>query len=141
MKVIQWAALLAAASLTTGCATICKTDGYSRVVSNKSVYFNVNSAAIRTEEKADLRRNIASLKAHPNQNVVLEGKADERGGKEHNYKLGLQRAEAVRSALVGAGISPSRIKIVSDGDSEAKPDCRDEGCWHTDRRVDFSIVE
>lgn len=144
MKHMKWGVLVlmaAATAFTSGCASVCRVVDGHRVVVDKSIYFNLNSSAIRTEERADLRNNIANLKANPNRSVILEGNADVRGGSPHNYKLGMQRAEAVKSALVQGGISPSRVKIVSNGVSKAKSECKDESCWQSDRRVDFVIVE
>lgn len=62
--------------------------------------------------------------------IVLMGYADERGEDDYNRALGLRRANAVKSDLVAAGVSASRIETYSkgeyfvDGDDEFKDDRR-----------------
>lgn len=142
MNKAKWGVLMmvAATSLTAGCATICRTDG-GHVVSNKSIYFDVNSAAIRSAEREDIRTNVANLKANPHWQVVLEGNADPRGTDGYNYKLGMKRSQAVYNALVNAGVSKSRIRLVSNGKRNDGSNCDSESCWREDRRVDMVVLD
>ena len=55
-----------------------------------------------------------------NKNVYLEiqGHTDASGGKEYNYKLGEERAEAVRRYLSKQGIALNRMSTISYGEDE-----------------------
>jgi outer membrane protein OmpA-like peptidoglycan-associated protein len=60
-----------------------------------------------------------ALKNNPEQQVMIEGHADNVGNSVDNDALAMKRAEAVRKALVTRGIEPSRIALRSHG--EANP--------------------
>lgn len=141
MKHTKWAALalVAATSMTAGCATICKTD--SRVVETNPIYFDTGSAVIKAKEQSELNGNVATLKAHPGWNVVLEGSADARGSAARNSTLGKERADAVRGALEKAGIHKDRIRTTTIGDRRADAACKHDSCWQADRRVTLKIVD
>lgn len=50
--------------------------------------------------------------------ILVEGHTDSRGDESMNLKLSQERAEAVRSFLVEAGVPAERIKAVGRGESE-----------------------
>lgn len=60
-----------------------------------------------------------ALKSNPEQQVMIEGHADNVGNAVDNDALAMKRAEAVRKALVSRGVEPSRIALRSHG--EANP--------------------
>jgi peptidoglycan-associated lipoprotein len=74
------------------------------------------------------------LAQHGGINITIEGHCDERGSTDYNLALGDQRAGAVKSALVSAGVNASRIKTISYG--KEKPFCNEsnEACWQQNRR-------
>jgi outer membrane protein OmpA-like peptidoglycan-associated protein len=57
-----------------------------------------------------------TLKNNPEQQVMIEGHADNVGSPDYNDALAMKRAEAVRKALVSRGIAPSRIALRSHGE-------------------------
>ena len=63
--------------------------------------------------------------------VRLIGRTDQEGTEAHNEKLGQQRAEYVKDALVRAGVDANRIETESAGAERAG-----EGAPGYDRRVD-----
>jgi flagellar motor protein MotB len=58
-------------------------------------------------------RQIAGYMKHARNNIILAGFTDERGTPEYNRGLGERRAQAARSFLLSAGVSPTRIQTVS----------------------------
>jgi len=50
--------------------------------------------------------------------LMIEGHTDSDGSTEHNQVLSQQRAESVKSYLVAAGISSSRLSVEGFGESE-----------------------
>jgi peptidoglycan-associated lipoprotein len=103
----------------------------------KDVYFDYDKADIRGDQQAAIQADTAFLNQHSNFNFTIEGHCDNRGSTEYNLALGDQRASAVKSALVAAGISASRIKTISYG--KEKPFCMEdnEACWQQNRRGHF----
>jgi len=115
--------------------TVSDEDLFSQNV--KDVYFDYDKSDIRADQQASVQADSQFLSQHGNINVTIEGHCDERGSTEYNIALGDKRANAVKEALTGAGISPSRIKTISYG--KEKPFCTEsnEACWQQNRRGHF----
>jgi peptidoglycan-associated lipoprotein len=103
----------------------------------KDVYFDYDKSDIRGDQQGSIQADVAFLNAHPTVNFTIEGHCDERGSTEYNIALGDKRATSVKSALVAAGVSASRIKTISFG--KEKPFCTEsnEACWQQNRRGHF----
>lgn len=69
----------------------------------------------------------------------LVGHADPRGEPEYNLALGNQRADNVKSYLVGRGLKDAQGETTSRGEMDATG--TDEASWAEDRRVDIVLVE
>jgi peptidoglycan-associated lipoprotein len=106
----------------------------------KDIFFNYDNAEIQSNEKSQLSADVDFLVKHTALNVMIEGHCDERGSDEYNLSLGESRAQGVQAALIKAGISPERIKIISYG--KERPFCsaaENEGCWQQNRRAHFAL--
>jgi peptidoglycan-associated lipoprotein len=103
----------------------------------KDVYFDYDKSDVRGDQQSSVQADAAFLGQHTDINVTVEGHCDERGSTEYNIALGDKRANAVKEALTGAGVSPSRIKTISYG--KEKPFCTEsnEACWQQNRRGHF----
>jgi len=103
----------------------------------KDIYFDYDKSNIRADQEASSQGDAQFLSQHPNINFTIEGHCDDRGSTEYNLALGDQRASSVKSALVAAGVSASRIKTISYG--KEKPFCleENEACWQQNRRGHF----
>lgn len=99
----------------------------------RDIYFDFDSAEIRPDQQTAIERDAAFLAQHPNIGLTVEGNCDERGSTEYNLALGTNRADAVKNALVQAGVSGDRIKTISYG--KEKPFCTqsNESCWQQNR--------
>ena len=63
------------------------------------------------------------LRNHPNTIIDIVGHADEIGNTTNNNALAKQRAESIKKVLVKAGIDPSRLNVISQGeDKSVAPD-------------------
>ena len=107
----------------------------------RSVYFDLNSADIKGDYDPALRAHARYLADHPNARVRIEGNADERGSREYNMGLGERRGNAVSAALQANGGSPTQLTVVSYG--EERPVCNEsnEDCWAKNRRVELIYTE
>ena len=103
----------------------------------KDVFFDYDKYDIRPDQQGAIQANAQFLAQHPNINFTIEGHCDERGSTEYNLALGDNRANAVKNALVQAGVNGSRIKTISYG--KEKPFCTEsnEQCWQQNRRGHF----
>ena len=103
----------------------------------KDVYFEYDKYDIRGADQSVIQGDARFLQQHANIHITIEGHCDERGSTEYNLALGANRADAVKNALVQAGVAGDRIKTISYG--KEKPFCTEsnESCWQQNRRGHF----
>lgn len=114
----------------------------SDIIILEKVMFETNSAKILPESDGILDAVAATLKGHPEFQVVeIAGHADERSSDEYNLKLTRDRAASVVDALVSRGVAKSRL--VSQGYGEYCPldDAHNAAAWEKNRRVEFKVVK
>jgi len=94
---------------------------YEVTLSEDKGGFKFGKAAMPDDAKADIDQLVQQLKANPNGAFIeIEGHTDSTGTKEGNYKLGLERAEAVKRYLYEQHQVPlHKISVISYG--EEKP--------------------
>ena len=102
----------------------------------ESVQFEAGRADLQSK-CVDKIEKLAAWMNHDRHVVIgLNGHGDDTTGKETDPTLGARRVQAVRDALIAAGVAPSRIVV---GDFRAEPSvCRGapENCLALSRRVD-----
>jgi len=103
----------------------------------RDIFFDYDKYDIRADQAGAVQADAQFLNQHSHINFTVEGHCDERGSTEYNLALGDNRANAVKNALVQAGVSASRIKTISYG--KEKPFCTEsnEQCWQQNRRGHF----
>jgi peptidoglycan-associated lipoprotein len=99
------------------------------------VYFSTDSTELSIESQQTLVNQAKWLKQYPDNGIVIEGHADERGTRDYNIALGAKRAQAVKAFLVQQGISPTRIRTASFGKERPVAVCNDISCWSQNRRA------
>lgn len=104
------------------------------------VLFDFDRATLRQEEAARLAELAAMLKQNPDYKVELEGYADPRGTDAYNVALSRRRVEAVRQALIEAGVPETAIVTGAYGEMTLKCTDETEACWQTDRRVEVVVL-
>ncbi len=102
----------------------------------RSVYFDYNSADLKADFNPMLRAHARYLAAHPEARVRIEGNADERGSADFNKRLGLKRAEVVRQSLVDQGVGEKQVRVLTLGEARPKLKGHDEESWAENRRAD-----
>lgn len=105
------------------------------------VYFDTDSAEIPAAELPKLDANLAWLNDHPHFNLLVEGNCDERNTEEYNLALGQQRADKIKSYLLGKGLPAGRIKTISYGETQPAADGHDESAWQKNRRAQFKLLD
>lgn len=101
------------------------------------VYFDFDSYRISSAGREAVAANAKWLKANSAATVQIEGHCDERGTTEYNLALGDRRANAVRDALVRAGVSRNRLSTISYGEERPADPGHDESAWAKNRRGQF----
>jgi peptidoglycan-associated lipoprotein len=98
------------------------------------VYFDFDKYNIKPEFEQTIKDNAAKLMADSNMHVQVEGHCDERGTNEYNLALGQRRAEAVRQALIAAGVSAGQLTTISYGEERPVDPGHNEAAWAKNRR-------
>lgn len=105
----------------------------------KDVYFGYDSYDLDGTAQSASAAAASFMSAHPAVRVTIGGYCDERGSAEYNLALGENRANAVKEALVAAGVAPGRIRVVSYG--KEKQFCTEAtaACYAENRRAQFNL--
>ena len=106
-------------------------------LSNRTVYFEFDSSEVTAEDREVIDLHARYLAANPQQRVVLEGHADERGSREYNIGLGDRRAQSVRRLMEFQGVAPDQLRTVSYGEEKPAVEGSDEQAWSRNRRVEI----
>ena len=106
---------------------------------HSDVYFEVGRKGLTDEGKAQLSAQADLLKRHEEYGVLIQGYTDQQGSASYNMKLGLKRAETVKTELLGAGVAEHRIKAVSLGEEGVLCVDTSDVCRHMNRRVHLEI--
>lgn len=103
------------------------------------VLFRTNEATMTADVASKLEDLGKLLALHSQLEVQLHGFADPRGSAEKNLKLSLERANAVREALIRGGASPEQIQLSAHGSDLTTAPKGDLEAYAWERRVSLSI--
>ncbi|MBE9533208.1 MAG: peptidoglycan-associated lipoprotein Pal [Proteobacteria bacterium] len=109
-------------------------------LSNRVVYFEYDSSAVRAEDQVTLEAHAAYLADNSNVTVRLIGHTDERGSREYNLALGERRALGIRQVLMLQGASINQFQVTSLGEERPQVEGFDESAWQQNRRVELIYV-
>lgn len=105
------------------------------------IAFAPGQSSLRPAAKTSLGKLVQFVDSHPDKPVRIEGFTDGSGSSQANRTLSQRRADAVREALIAAGVASSRITSVGLGESRpvasnATPEGRAKN-----RRVDVILED
>lgn len=104
-----------------------------------NVGFDFDNRALNDLGKGRVREIARTLQNSGGVKVVLQGHTDYMGTDAYNEKLGLDRAEAVRSELVTLGISAERLSTVTFGESQPVFSEQEDWARAVNRRVEVQV--
>ena len=116
-----------------------------RLAKMEDALFDYDKATIRADATTALRDDVGVIRdilaAYPNQKLIIEGHADERGSEEYNLALGDRRAQSVKDFLSSMGIPTGQLTLISYG--KERPVCSDENeaCWQRNRRAHVTAAQ
>ena len=116
---------------------------YTVTLSNDKVTFPVNKAEVSPEAKAMIDEAVAPL-VKENRGVYfeIEGHTDNTGDQNYNFKLGEERAMAVRDYIAMThGIALSRLSVISYGEEKPVAENNNREGRAQNRRVVIRILE
>ena len=103
------------------------------------LYFEVGRKGLTDEARTLLQAQASILKQDANLGVLVQGYTDQQGSPSYNMKLGLKRAETVKTELINAGVAEHQIKTVSLGKEGVLCIDMSDVCRQMNRRVHLEI--
>lgn len=107
----------------------------------EQINFATGESAIRPEDRNELDTLASLMKQHPTSRIRIVGYADERGPSELNVRLGRDRAESVKAALVERGIAAERLDTATGGETNPLDPDAGAGERLDNRRVELIVLE
>jgi peptidoglycan-associated lipoprotein len=116
---------------------------YTVTLSNDKVHFPVNKAEISDDAKAMIDEAVTPLvSANKGVYFEIEGHTDATGDPAYNFKLGEERALAVRDYIAKThSIALSRLNVISYGEEKPVVDNKTKDDRAQNRRVVIRILE
>ena len=104
-----------------------------------NIQFEFNSFVLKTASLPILDKAVAEMKKAPNTKFILNGHSSAEGSAAHNMSLSVDRANAVKSYFVNAGISDSNFTIVGHGDKKPVASNATEAGRMLNRRTEIQV--
>jgi outer membrane protein OmpA-like peptidoglycan-associated protein len=108
-------------------------------IADRTISFNKNSSVLSDDGKAIVEDVAAALKTSTAK-VEIGGHTDSRGRDALNQELSQERADAVREALIAAGIDASRISAKGYGEAIPIGNNNTESGRSRNRRIELRVV-
>ncbi|KIU47443.1 MULTISPECIES: OmpA family protein [Pseudomonas] len=103
------------------------------------VLFDFDKANLKSSALPNITTLAQFLQENPDRKVIVEGYTDSKGSASYNQSLSERRANAVRTALVRAGVDPSRIVAQGYGKEFPVADNSSNSGRAQNRRVEVTI--
>lgn len=115
------------------------TESVRTSCSGPDPFFAFDSSKPKLDDQPTMKNLVTCMISGPlnGKSVRLIGHADPRGAAVYNDKLGMERAEKVKTFLVANGIEQARVQTGTMGAEDAEQAPKD---WARDRRVEILLV-
>ena len=120
--------------------SIVNTGNSLIVTMPQDILFDVDSASLRSDLRADLRALASNLQQYPDSRVQVIGHTDSTGEAGYNQQLSAQRASAVGRVLINNGVSAGRVVTSGRGESQPVATNQTPGGRAQNRRVEIVIL-
>jgi len=107
----------------------------------EGIYFDVGKATIKAKSRPKLDEAARVLKEYGALRIEVSGHTDDRGDDALNLQLSRDRAAAVKTYLVEAGIDEARIQTRGAGESEPIESNDTKKGRAKNRRIEFELVK
>ncbi|HEX7970538.1 MAG TPA: OmpA family protein, partial [Stellaceae bacterium] len=120
-------------------ALAARATGQGLVLTLGDILFDTGRAELKPGAAPTIKRLADFLQRHPDRTVLIEGYTDSTGSTEINRWLSEERAQAVRAALIGQGMDPSRIQARGRGAADPVASNDTAAGRQQNRRVEISF--
>lgn len=103
------------------------------------VLFDFDKATLKSSALPNITTLARFLQENPDRKVIVEGYTDSKGTASYNQSLSERRANAVRTALVRAGVDPARVVAQGYGKEFPVADNTSNSGRAQNRRVEVTI--
>ncbi len=104
-----------------------------------TLYFKSDSTELTEESRKLLDEIVAAAVARKSSDVSVVGHTDRVGTREHNFRLGLERAGLVKRVLISHGIAADSIDVTSHGKDNPLVKTEDNVAEPRNRRVEVVV--
>jgi outer membrane protein OmpA-like peptidoglycan-associated protein len=105
----------------------------------KNFLFDTDKSDIRSNEMGKVSDIAAYLQQNQPAKVAIDGYSDPRGTDPYNQRLSERRVNAIRDALVQAGVPNEKIQTGAFGEQRLQCNQSTDACWQIDRRGTDSL--
>lgn len=120
-----------------GCPEMAKADVRKITQIASKIFFQTNSAKLKTASLAQLDELANILKRYESANLTIEGYTDNVGADDYNLTLSQKRTESVKTYLMGRGIMESRLTAKGFGKENPIADNKTAAGRAKNRRVEL----
>lgn len=103
------------------------------------LYFKHDTAELTRQSLAELKTVLRTTRERNPVDMSVVGHTDTLGSKSYNYRLSLERAEAIAALLIKNGTDPSIIDITSHGKDNPLVPTGDQVSEPRNRRVEVTV--
>jgi outer membrane protein OmpA-like peptidoglycan-associated protein len=121
-------------------ASIQRNADLLAVTFKSDVLFDTGSANLKAGSYDEITRVATVLNQYPQTSIRVAGHTDSTGSEATNQQLSERRAGAVKNALMGQGVAPSRMTSIGYGESKPVADNGTEAGRQLNRRVEITIA-
>lgn len=107
----------------------------------KNIQFEFNSVVLKTGSYEILEQASREMKKDPGARFVLNGHSSEEGTSQHNMSLSIDRANAVKTYLVNAGIDGANLTVKGFGETKPIASNANEEGRAMNRRVEIKPAQ
>ncbi len=106
---------------------------------NFRLYFSFNSDSLTDESKVAFEGVFEDIRTRQHYDVEVVGHTDTKGASDYNARLSLQRAERIKTDLIGRGLEGGRIIATGRGEADLLVPTPDETDQPQNRRVEITV--
>ena len=111
------------------------------VITFGDVLFSTNQSTLKSGATRNIEKLVTFLNLYPQRRVLIEGFTDSIGSESSNQQLSERRANAVRTALIDAGITRQRIDTRGYGEAYPVAGNDSESGRQLNRRVEIVLSD